>query len=427
MQILSSKYLITMNGDMIVDGAVAVEGDEIVDVGREQDIMSRYSGTTIHEDYADHVIMPGLINCHTHLDMCLYKNFPLDPVRSPGHNATFVDWLLACLNYKKEVSVDEQRRAVEWALDECIQSGTTCVADMGNYEGIFSLLAQRNMRAVLFPEVLSINNFMAKDLFESAMAIIEKYMEYDSDLVHVGVGPYSAYTLSRNLLRIMSQYSRSSRIPIMVHAAESFSEMEFFHNSTGDIATHLFPNIGWDDLPPEHRRTPIQHLSHIGFLDAAPLLVGCTQVSPMDLDHVAQTGSKVIITPRSHMHLGQGKAPYKDLAHRHILTALGTDGIPSVENLSLWDEMRAFVAQHGDSVHLTGHEVISMVTSHAAKALDLQDEVGILEKGKKADMILIDVSTIPQEGDLLMNLIKHVDNYHIKSVMIGGKNVKSMN
>lgn len=427
MLIVSCKYLVPMNGDIIVDGAVAIENDEIIDVGQEQDLLKRYTGAT-HEDYPDHVIMPGLINCHTHLDMSLYQDFPLDPVRSPGSRINYIDWLMGCINYKKNVTPTRQREAVEWGIDECIQSGTTCIADMSTYEGLFSLLTLKNMRAVVFPEVLSMGSDVAKDLFESAMAILDKYRDVESDLLHVGAGPYSTYTLSRNLLRIMSQYCRSSEMPVMIHAAESFCEMEFFHNSSGDIATHLFPNIGWDELPPEHKRTPIQHLSQIGFLDSKPLLVGCTQVTSTDLDHIAQTGSKVVITPRSHMNLQQGISPYKDMAERRILTVLGTDGMPSVDTLSLWDEMRTFVNQHGDGMHLTGHQVLSMVTSHAAMALGLDKEIGTLEKGKKADMILIDTSQISQTSDdLLMSLIKNVCNYHIKSVMVGGKNVKSMN
>lgn len=415
-----------MAGDPLVDGAVAIEGDEIIDVGREEDLLRRYASAT-HTDYPDFAILPGLINCHTHLDMSFYKNFPADPVRNVGLTVNFVDWLMGCIHYKKTVPQTEQRLAVEAALDECIHAGTTCVADMGSYEGIFALLEQKNIRALLLPEVLSISNEVTKDLFESAMAIIEKYMDYDSDLVHVGAGPYSPYTLSRNLLRIMSQFSRSSQIPIMIHAAESFSEMEFFHNSTGDIADKLFPNIGWDDLPPEHQRTPIQHLSQIGFLDASPLLVGCTQVTNTDLDSIARSGSKIVLTPRSHMTLQQGKAPYKDIAARHILTVLGTDGTPSVSSLSLWDEMRAFVKYNSDQVHLTGNEVLSMVTSHAAKALGLSEEIGTIEKNKKADLIFVDVKEIAQHGDFLMNLIKAVNSTHIKGVMVGGKNVKIIN
>jgi 5-methylthioadenosine/S-adenosylhomocysteine deaminase len=426
MKILSAKYLLTMSSDPVVDGAVAIEGDEIIDVGREEYLLKRYPNAQ-HEDYSECVIMPGLINCHTHLDMSLYQNFECDPVRNQNGVINFIDWLTGCIKYKKQVTTTQQAQAVDWAVEQCIQNGTTCIADMSTFEGMVPLLNQKHLRAVLFPEVMSIGTDVAKDLFESAMAIIEKYLDSDSDLVTVGAGPYAPYMLSRSLLRIMSQYSRSSNIPLMIHVAESFPEMEFFHNSAGDIATKLFPCIGWDELPPEHQKTPVQHLSQIGFLEAMPLLVGCTQVTTKDLDHIAQTGSKIVITPRSHMNLQQGKVPFKEINGRRILTVLGTDGIPSVETLSLWDEMRAFVRQHADVVPLSGYDVLSMVTSRAAKALGLGDELGVIEKGRKADLILIDTTSIAPSDDFFMGLIQGVSSYHIKSVIIGGQVVKSVN
>jgi 5-methylthioadenosine/S-adenosylhomocysteine deaminase len=115
------------------------------------------------------------------------------------------------------------------------------------------------------------------------------------------------------------------------------------------------------------------------------------------------------------------------ILERRIVTALGTDGIPSVDSLSLWDEMRAFVDYHQHRLPLTGHQVLSMVTTHAAMALGLANDVGSLEKGKRADLVIVDISSIPTGGDLAMNLIKRVRDSHVQTVMVGGCVVKSMN
>jgi aminodeoxyfutalosine deaminase len=425
MRILSAKYLITMAGEPIMDGAVAIEGDEIVDVGQEEDLLNRYK-TASHEDYPTHVILPGLINCHTHLDLSLHKDFPGDPVRSEKPSG-FIDWLLGCLEHKKNAESSHLYQAVESGIDACQESGTTCVADMSNYDGIFDVFEQKKMRAVVFPEILSLDSDITKNMFESALAIIEKYAEDESDLISVGAAPYSPYTLSRNILRIMSQYCYTSEIPCMIHASESFSEMEFFHDSSGDIATKLFPRIGWNEMPPEHRITPIEYLLKVGFLISSPLLVGCTQLTTKDLELISKSVSKVVITPRSHENLGQGVVAYRAMVEQNIVTVLGTDGIPSVQTLSLWDEMRAFVRQHEHTTKLTGAEVLAMVTTNAAIALGIDGDVGSIEKGKKADLVLADISSIPTGGDLLMNLIQGINNYHIKSVLINGENVKSMN
>lgn len=426
MKILSAEYLLPISSEPIVDGAIAIENGEIIDVGREEDLLKRYPDAE-HENYPHHVILPGLINAHAHCDMSLYKDFPSDPVRKAGVRVNYIDWLLGCLDYKRKSDHAQLREAVEWSIDESIQSGTTCIAEMGNYEGIFAVLEQKGMRGVVFPEVVSCDSPVSKDLFESALAIVDKYQEEDSDLITVGMGPYSPFTLSRNILRIMSHYARSSQLPLMIHVAGSFSEMEFFHDSTGDIASKLFPNVGWDELPPPHQRTPVQHLSQIGFLDSKPILVGCVQVTDTDLDHIARSGSKVVVTTRAGNYLQQGQPDMAKIFARKIVTALGTDGIPSVDSLSLWDEMRAFVEAHQNKIALTGNQVLAMTTSHAAQALGLGDDVGTLEKGKLADLLVVDIASIPTEGDLAMNLIKRVRDYHVQRVMIGGKVVKSVN
>lgn len=426
MKIISAEYLIPMSSDVIVDGAIAIENGEIIDVGREEDLLRRYPDA-VHQDLPHHAILPGLINCHAHLDMSLYKNYAEDPVRRHGVRVNYVDWLLGILNYKKTAGMAHLRQAVEQGIDECIQSGTTCVAEMGNYEGIFSLLEQKNLRAVVFPEVMSFDSDYSKDLFESALAIVEKYQDEDSELVTVGMGPYAPYLLSRNILRIMSQYCRSSHLPLMIHVSGSFSEMEFFNDSTGDIATRLFPNVGWDDLPPAHHKTPIQYLHQIGFLECQPILVSCIQTTESDLDLIAQSGAKIVVTARSGHNMQQGQPDMAKILDKRIVTALGTDGLASVESLSLWDEMRAFVELNSSAVALTGQQVLSMVTTHAALTLGLDESVGSLEKGKYADLIVVDVEALDRNGDLLMNLIRHVRDYHVHMVMVRGEVIKSIN
>lgn len=426
MKIISAQVLVPVSSQLLVDGAIAIEGGEIIDVGREEDLLKRYPDA-IHENYPNHVILPGLINSHVHLDMSLYQNFSSDPVSHMGTDIDYVNWLLGVLEYKKRVDPMQLREAVERGIDESLEAGTTCVAEMGNYEGIFNVIEQKNIRAVVFPEVMSLDSSISKDLYESAMAIVEKYQEEISDLISVGIGPYSPYLLSRNILRIMSQFCQSSGLPLMIHAANSFDEMQLFNDSTGKIAEKLFPSVGWDDLPPAHYRTPIQHLSEIGFLGCQPILVGCTQTTDTDLDLIARSGSKVVMAVRAGDYLNQGQPDIVKILERKIICALATDGIPSVDTLSLWDEMRAFMARFRDIMPITGHQILSMVTTHAAMALGLQEEIGSLEKGKKADFLIVDMTGVSTEGDFILNLIEYVQNYHIHQVVINGEVVKSLN
>lgn len=410
-------------------GAIAVENGEIVDVGAEKDLRARYKNA-LREDYPGQVLLPGLINAHTHLDMTLHKDYPFDPVRSMTIDVNFVDWVMATIAHKKQTPQENLQNAVNQGLEACIEAGTTCVGDMGSYEGIFQCLEQVGIRAVIFPEVLSYDSFMAKDLYENALAIVEKYADFESERISVGIGPYSPYTLSRNILKIMAQYCKSSGLPLMMHTAESFSEMEFFYNSSGDIATLLFPNIGWgDNLPPAFGKTPIAYLDEINFFDCQPILVGCVQATREDLDRIAKKGAKIVWCPRSYDYLKVGLPPFRDILDKKIPLALGTDGISSTNTLSLWDELRfAYEMMTGGNVSVTAQDLFKMVTLHAARVLGLQDSIGSLAIGKKADYIVVDLDKKGKnESDIYLNLLSHTKTYHVRKVVVEGQTLKSVN
>ena len=424
-KIISAEVLIPMSSEILIDGAIAVDGDEIIDVGREEDLLKRYPDAT-HEDFPNHVLLPGLINAHTHLDLSLHKSQIKDPVNALSTDVDYISWLMETLEYKKNVDHAQLSQAVLQGIESSLEAGTTCIAEMGNFEGIFRTVEQKNIRSVIFPEVMSLDSLVSKELYESAMAIVEKYQEEDSDLISVGIGPYSPFLLSRNILKIMSQFCHSSQLPLMIHASTSFDEMQFFNDSTGKIADEIFPTVGWSDLPPAHHKTPIHYLSEIGFLRCKPILVGCTQATDSDLDLIAHSGSKIVMVARSADNLNQGQPDINKIFEKKICMALGTDGLPSVNSLSLWDEMRAFINRFRDVCPLTGHQVLSLVTTQAAQVLGLQNEVGTLEKGKKADYVLVDMSAIPTDGDFVMNLIENVQNCNIHEVVVNGVVVKSL-
>lgn len=414
-----------MDQDLIVGGAIAIDQNEIIDVGSEKELLKRYPhAETIN--HPNHVLMPGLINSHTHLDMGGHINYPLDPVRNMGINPQFIDWLLTCLQYKCDASSEVLREAVSQGIDDCIESGTTTIGDMGNFEGIFQCLEQKGLRAVIFPELLSFDSEVAFEIYETAMAIVEKYLDEDSDLISVGVGPYSPYTLSRNILKIMSGYCQSAGLPLAMHVSQSFSEVEFFYNSTGDIATHLFPNIGWgDNLPPAFHKTPIEYLKEIEFLTAKPILIGCVQATPKELDCIKKTGTKIIWTPRTNHYLNLGDFPLGKILDRDISISIATDGLSSNNSLSLWDEMR-FAKKQADNfgVTLDGKKILEMVTMNAAHNLSLSEEVGSLSIGKKADYIVIKVNDKLNENNIHDELINQTKNYLVQKVVVSGETLK---
>lgn len=427
MELISAKYLLPMNGEPIQNGAMVIEDGKIIEVGKTDDLVRHYPQAK-KEDFPQHALMPGLINAHTHLDMGGHKNYPFDPVRTLVPEVNFVEWLLSSLEYKKSFSSEIIRGAISEGIASMVESGTTCVGDMGSFEGIFQILSEAGLRGVVFPEIINYDRFATQDLYESALALVEKYQENETDLIRVGLAPYSPYTLSRNVLKVLASYCRSVKLPLMIHAAESFSEMEFFYNASGDMATRLFPQIGWgEQLPPAFCKTPIAYLEEIDFLKSQPILVGCVQTTPDDHERIVKSQTKVILTPRSNHYLKLGEAKLNSLHKKGAVIALGTDGLPSVNNFSLWEEMRFTheTFMKGKETSLAAEDLIKMVTINAAKVLGLDQQVGSLEADKQADYIAVKVDS-EMKGDIYQSLIQNTKSYHIHKVVVHGVSLKSI-
>lgn len=425
MQIISAKYLLTFNSALQMNGAIAIENGEIIEVGSFDDLKKNYPNAT-QEVYSQHVLMPGLINAHTHLDLGGHKNYPFDPVRNIVPEVHFAEWLISCIDYKKQADPKNIREAIAEGLESSIEWGTTCVGEMGDFEGIFPLLKKLGMRSVVFQQMLHSATSQAQDRYESALGLVEKYQAEADPLLRVGLAPYSAYTVSRNILRLMSSYAASTHIPMMIHAAESFAEMELFYNSTGEMITQLFPHLGWkDDVPPVFQKTPIAYLDEIGFLATKPALVGCVQTTPDDHERIKKSESKVIITPRSNNFLKLGAVALDKMHAKGICIALATDGLSSNSNLSLWDELRFLNEQLAESgSDISSEELLKMVTVNAAQAINVYDLVGSFAIGKRADYIVVKVGE-EEIADIYSHLIENTKGYHITQVAVDGKILKS--
>lgn len=425
MQIISAKYFLPINSPMIQHGAIAIENGEIIEVGSFDDLKKNYPNAT-QEVYSQHVLMPGLINAHTHLDLGGHKNYPFDPVRTLVPEVHFAEWLISTIDYKKNANPKNIREAIQEGIESSIEWGATCVGEMGDCEGIFPLLEKSGIRSVVFQQMLHSAASQAQDRYESALGLVEKYQDQADPLMSMGLAPYSAYTVSRNILRLMSSYAASTHIPLMIHVAESFAEMELFYNSTGEMITQLFPYLGWkEEVPPAFRKTPIAYLDEIGFLAAKPALVGCVQTTPDDHERIKKSESKVIITPRSNNFLKLGAVALDKMHAKGICIALATDGLSSNSNLSLWDELRFLNEQLAEAgSDISSEELLKMVTVNAARAINVEDSVGSLSVGRRADYIVVKVGA-EDIADIYSHLIENTKGYHITQVAVDGKLLKS--
>lgn len=418
MKAFTAAFVLPISGPIIPDGAVLVDEGRILEVGPRSEVLLRHANAE-NEDFPHAVLMPGLVNAHTHLDML---NF--DGKSASGESLEFFDYLAHGWNHRKKMTPAARRQCLDDGIRQLLRSGTTCVGDAGQYVGVIPQSANSPMRMVLFPELLTGGDADILEGYEGAFAQVDEILHCKSSRLSAGLAPYAAYTLSRHLLKILAQHARELRIPCKIHVAETFSEMQFFYESTGEIAEKLFPAMGWaNQLPPEHRKTPIQYLDSIGFLEGATL-VGCNHLADGDIQSIAKHGARVVHSPRSNARLKLGQPPIKKLREQGVRVALGTDGSGALYSLSLWDEMRFIRNHYPEAEQPTPGDLLKMATLEGAEALGLGDRIGTLEAGKSADLIAVRVDADVPANNFAASLIDNTTDREIAAVFVEGKRVK---
>jgi 5-methylthioadenosine/S-adenosylhomocysteine deaminase len=416
------------NGCPVVrNGAIAFELGKIAAVGSADELKAKYRDAEVR-NFEGCLIMPGLVNAHCHLD--LVKFFELsEPTAEEifGEKMDFVDTLTSTIDFKLDAEATAVIDGIQKGIQRLIDTGTTCIGDMTHFEGTFKLVREMGVRSVVFPEIVAGRGESAQQSFEVALALVEKYTDPNHDRTRVGLGPYAPYLLSKNLLKIICQHAKDASIPIMTHAAESFAEMEFFFDSQGPIATDVFPMMGWTELPPAHRMTPIGFLNDIGFFEAPTTIVGGMHLSAKDFPLLARNLVKVVYCPTMNKAMKHGLLPLGKLREHGIPVGIGTECWHSRLGFNMWDEMRTAL-ERGSEPLPTPKEVLQMATMGSARAIGLDHLIGTLEVGKKADFIVVEPREIGEASDeeFYAGLIRGMEPQRIRQVVVGGNILKSI-
>ena len=397
--------VVTMDAQrhILEDGALAIKGDAIVAVGPRSEIDSKYAATT-HIDGRRNLILPGLINGHTHAPMTLLRGLKDD--------VTLDVWLK---NYifpaeAKNVNEDFVRWGTRLAAAEQIRAGVTTFADMYYFEdAVAEETKAAGMRGVLGETWL---DFPAPDnKSEAAMsAYTEKFLQkWQGDpLIHASVAPHSIYTCSRKTLNDAAALARKYHAPILIHVAEMKKE--------------------WDDSLKQNGASPVQYLQTIGLLGPDVLAAHCIFVDEKDRKTLAERQVGCVHNPSSNMMLASGVSPVPEMRSAGVAVGLGTDGPAGSNNdLDLMEEMdlAAKLAKitKNDPLALNAKAVVEMGTSDGARALHMEKEIGSLEPGKKADLILIrlDRPNAVPIYDIYAQLAYALKGSDVQTVIIGGR------
>jgi cytosine/adenosine deaminase-related metal-dependent hydrolase len=394
MRILAADHVLPISQSPIPEGAVAIEGSSIVDVGFRQDVVAKYPAAEV-SNFGEAAILPGFVNCHSHLELTGLRG-ALDEVE---HD--FTSWLLRLNALRAAMSDDDIKAAAILGATEGARAGVTCFGDIGRmgHAGLQALKSV-GLRGIVFQETeFSADNRTAENDFRNLAHKYETLRSEATALVKVGLSPHSPYTVSSRLFELIAQYSILNGAPLTIHVSESAAEQELLTTGTG-FFTSVYEKYRVDWTSP--LCTPIEYLERLGVLSARPLLAHCVTVSENDLSKIGYTGSKIAHCPKSNAKFGHGYAPFESMLDNGIAVGLGSDSVASNNLCDLLEEGRfaALAARNrpGSKRFISAKEILETATLGGARALGIDDLIGTLEPGKQADITVLSLSAPSQQS-----------------------------
>ena len=365
-----------MDGAPIENGAVAVSGDRIVDVGRFDDIKRRNAGTTV--DLNEQALLPGLINAHCHLDYtCLRGKIP--PQKS------FIGWIRAINAEKSELSPKDYIASIKQGYAEAKRFGTTAIANLTAFPELAAQV-QSPISTCWFAELIDVRKpERANELVHSAIESLGRSGRW-------GLAPHALFTASKDLFRRCEEIAQQEHILLTTHLAESREEMEMFRDASGPLYEFI-KSIGrpMDDCG---SKTPLElFLGAFGGRDLSKWIVAhLNELTETDFDLLERSNSKfhIVHCPRSHNYFGHSPFAFDRLRSFGFNVCLGTDSLASNDSLSLFDEMRAFQKYFP---RVSAEEILQMVTVSPARALRYENALGQIRPGFGAHLVAVPCST----------------------------------
>ena len=377
----AAPWLLPIEGPPVAEGAVLVDARGRIAAAGPAALVPTPPDASV-ERLDDAVLLPGLINTHTHLE--------LTGLEAGVEAADFAGWIGDLIVRKARRPAAEVRAAARRGIQEGWATGVTTVADTGDSGAVIAALAALGGSGIAYHEVFGPHPAQVEDAFRGWVARLEDLGRFAGGRVTLGGSPHAPYSVSGPLYARVARHAEEERLPLAVHLAESREESALLAGRGGAFAER------WKQrdipLPVGPGFTPVEWLDRHAVLGPRTLCIHVVQASDSDLDTLARRGAAVAHCPRSNRRHGHGPAPLAAMRQRGIRVGVGTDSVASVSPLDLFAEARAA----GDIAGLSAGEMLALVTLDAARALGLADEVGSLVPGKWADLIALD---LPPEID----------------------------
>jgi len=387
--------------DKFFKAAVGISGNRITMVSSDEaEIESfRKSNPDLTEiDAQDKVVMPGLINTHTHVSMVLMRGYSDD--------VELMDWLSNHIwPLEAKLTNSDVELGAELGIAEMLLGGTTSFIDMYHYDHAVAKAADKTgIRATVSP-------FFLDSRMPLFMEDLEKALEFckGKETLNVMIAPHAPYTCSDDAFKVGMTTADKYDLNFHIHLNETAGE------TPGYIETH--------------GESPVRHLEKLGLFSRPTVAAHCVYLDPEEMDILAKHGVTAAHNPKSNMKLASGFAKTKEMLQHGMNVSLGTDGAASNNNLDMWEEMRsASLMQKAltlDPLAIPAYTALEMATVNGAKAMGMENELGIIKQGALADIILVDLKGLPhhypEQPNILSSLVYSCRASDVDTTIVNGK------
>ncbi|MCE5198876.1 MAG: amidohydrolase family protein [Armatimonadota bacterium] len=382
--IYKAAYVLPISDAPISHGEVMVVDGEIRGVGR--DLSSSFPGEPVN-NLEQCALLPGFINAHSHIDYTSSRN------RVDALNLW--DWLEAvAYNPSRRPDYDEVLLSAIMGAAECARSGITCLGDCTFTGAAVNAMSRVGLRGVAYLELFgqSMANRYVEE-YQDKLDKVAHLQQNASPHILVGLSPHTVYTSNADVLKLCAHSCTELHIPIALHLAETAAEAQYTLLGTGPIAEM---RRKMNREPMVCGMTPARLLESVGLLTKGVSLAHCVHLASDEIELIAHSGAGIVHCPRSNAFLGAGVAPVTELLIEGARVSLGTDSAGSCMRLDFFEEMRFALgiarAVRQEAAMLMAKDVLRMATIGGAETLGLDESVGTLEVGKRADMVAVDIS-----------------------------------
>ena len=392
--LFTAKYVIPITSPSIEDGAVLVRGKRIADIGPAAFLKAKYPDEMVR-DFGLSALMPGFVDVHTHLGYTA--------MRGLFDDLPYAEWKREVLRREPFFTKEDWNDSARLGSLEAVASGITTIADITSSGSSFVAADEIGLRARIYREVMTTNGAHAQSVVDEGAADIEDWRSAArSDRISFGIAPGPVYACHPEVFKTIAAFAAKTGLPVAMHLAGSYEEADFIRYGSSPFAVHASEAENHrlsEAYPPwlPAGTSPVRYVSNWDILDAPEVLaIHCVHVDEHDIEILKDHDVAVAYCPRINAKLGMGSAPVIAFLAAGIRVGLGTDSPAAVDTTDVIDEMRTGLmltrATSPDRrIHMPSARMLRMATIDGARVLGMEDEIGSLEPGKKADLIAVDL------------------------------------